>query len=73
MTGRLTRHFKANEFEYFIQDSWRVKPNLTLTFGIRHTILQTPWETSGQQATPTIDTHTWFMQREISGTAGPGV
>ena len=66
----LARHFKANEFEYFIQDSWRVKPNLTLTFGMRHTILQTPWETSGQQATPTIDTHTWFMQRESAALQG---
>ncbi len=66
----LARHFKANEFEYFIQDSWRVKPNLTLTFGMRHTILQTPWETSGQQATPTIDTHAWFMQRESAALQG---
>jgi hypothetical protein len=51
------RHFKGNEFEYFIQDSWRPLPNLTLTFGLRHTILQTPYESKGQQVTPTIDTH----------------
>ena len=64
------RHFKANEFEYFIQDSWRPLPNLTLTFGIRHTILQTPYETRGQQVTPTIDTHAWFTQREASALQG---
>ncbi len=66
----LTRHFKANEFEYFLQDSWRVRPNLTMTFGIRHTLLQTPYETSGQQVTPTIDTHAWFTQRETSAQQG---
>ena len=64
------RHFKANEFEYFIQDSWRATANLTLTFGIRHTILQTPYETKGQQVQPTIDTHTWYTQRELSALQG---
>lgn len=66
----IDRHFKSNEFEWYVQDAWRVKPNLTLTFGLRHTILQTPYETKGQQVTPTIDTHTWFMQRESAALAG---
>ncbi len=66
----IDRHFKANEYEYYIQDSWRPMANLTLTFGLRHTILQTPFETKGQQVTPTIDTHTWFMQREIAAQQG---
>ena len=64
------RHFKGNEFEYFIQDSWRPLPNLTLTFGLRHTILQTPYESKGQQVTPTIDTHAWFTQREAAALQG---
>ena len=28
----LNRQFKNNEFEYYVQDSWRVRPRLTLTF-----------------------------------------
>jgi hypothetical protein len=66
----LTRHFKANEYEYYLQDSWRPKPNLTLTFGIRHSLLGTPYETTGQQITPTIDTHTWYEQRESAAVQG---
>jgi hypothetical protein len=66
----LTRHFKANEFEYYLQDAWRPMPNLTITFGIRHSILQTPWETTGQEITPTIDTHTWYLARESAALAG---
>ena len=66
----IDRHFSANEFEWYVQDSWRVRPNLTVTFGLRHTILQTPWETKGQQVAPTIDTHTWFTQREIAAQKG---
>jgi len=64
------RHFSANEYEYFLQDSWRPVPNLTLTFGIRHSLLQTPHETSGQQVAPTIDTHAWFLQREAAAQQG---
>ncbi len=64
------RAFSANEYEWFIQDSWRVMPNLTITFGLRHTILQTPWETKGQEVTPTIDTNTWYKKRESAAQAG---
>ncbi len=66
----IARHFSANEFEYYLQDSWRVSPKLTLTFGLRHTILQTPWETKGQQVAPTIDTHAWFTGREAAAQQG---
>ncbi len=66
----IDRHFKANEYEWYVQDSWRARPNLTVTFGIRHTILQTPWETKGQQVAPTIDTHDWFTQREAAAQKG---
>jgi hypothetical protein len=66
----VTRHFRSNEFEYYLQDAWRPLPNLTITLGLRHTILQTPYETSGQEVTPTIDTHAWFYQREAAAQQG---
>jgi hypothetical protein len=66
----ITRHFKTNEFEYFVQDSWRVRPNLTVTFGMRHTILQTPYETKGQEIAPTVDTHEWYLQRGAAAAKG---
>lgn len=66
----LNRHFVANEFEWYAQDAWRVQPNLTLTFGIRHTLLQTPYEANGQQVAPTIDTHAWYLQRESAAQTG---
>lgn len=64
------RHFKANEYEGFVQDAWRIRPNVTITVGLRYTYLQTPWETSGQQVTPTIDTDTWYKKRETEAQAG---
>jgi len=66
----LDRHFKANELEWYVQDAWHALPNLVITFGIRHTLLQTPYETHGQEVVPTIDTHTWYQQRETSALQG---
>ncbi|MGC2403417.1 MAG: TonB-dependent receptor, partial [Acidobacteriaceae bacterium] len=66
----INRHFKANEFEWYAQDSWRARPNLTITFGVRHTILQTPYEENGQQIAPTIDTDAWYKQRNIAALQG---
>jgi len=66
----INRHFRANEFEYYLQDSWRVRPNFTVNFGLRHTILQTPYETNGQEITPTIDTNKWFLERGTAAAQG---
>lgn len=66
----IARHFKANEYEWYLQDIWKPTPRLTVTFGLRQSLLQTPWETSGQQVAPTIDTHTWYEQRETAALQG---
>ncbi len=64
------RSFRTNEFEYYLADTWRVTPKLTLTYGIRHTLLQTPYERNGQQVAPTIDTDAWYRGRETAALAG---
>ncbi len=66
----IERHFKSNEFEYYVQDSWRARRNLNIIFGLRHTILQTPYETHGQQVSPTVDTHEWFLKRGAAAALG---
>ena len=66
----LARNYLSHEFEYYLQDSWQALPNLTITFGIRHVFLQPPYETSGQQLQPTIDTHQWFVNRYTQAAHG---
>ena len=66
----INRHFKANEFEYFLQDAWRITPTLTVTYGVRHSLLQAPYETKGQQIAPTIDTRQWFLKRGAAAAKG---
>lgn len=64
------RHFVAHEFETYVQDSWRVKPNLTVTYGLRWTVLQPPYEKNGVQVAPTISLNNWFNQRAQTMLAG---
>jgi hypothetical protein len=51
------RHFRAWETEWYVQDVWHVKSNLTVTAGLRYTILEPPYETTGTQAAPNISIH----------------
>lgn len=60
-----TRHYLSNEFEYYLQDTWKVKSNLSLTFGLRHSLLQVPYERNGQEVSPTISVKDWFDTRGV--------
>jgi hypothetical protein len=64
------RHFVSHEFETYAQDSWRARPNLTVTFGLRWTLLQPPYEKNGVQVAPTISLNNWFKQRQQSMLSG---
>lgn len=43
----LTADIMDNQFEYYAQDTWRVKSNLTLTYGIRHSFFRQPTDANG--------------------------
>lgn len=66
----VSRNYRANEFEYFLQDTWHPRSNLSIIVGMRHTILQTPYETNGQQVSPTINMDKWYKQRESAALQG---
>jgi hypothetical protein len=59
----LTRRFGADEYEFYAQDSYRIKPNLTINYGLRYSLFSPPWETNGTQVTPTISLGKWFQER----------
>jgi hypothetical protein len=66
-TGTLIpRHFKANELEFYAQDAWRATANFTVTYGLRYTLLQPPYETHGNQVTPDPGLGDFFQQRAIA-------
>jgi hypothetical protein len=64
------RHFLAHEFETYIQDSWHATPQLTLTYGLRYSLLQPPYETTGTQIAPSISLENFFQSRSAAMLAG---
>jgi hypothetical protein len=62
--GASVRRFRQREWGFFAQDSWRARPNLTLTGGLRYE-LQLPFEVrSGVYNTTTVN--------DLYGVSGPG-
>jgi hypothetical protein len=68
----LKRRYAADEYEFYVQDSWRVRKNLTVNYGLRYSLLSPPWETSGTQVAPTISLGKWFQQRQLNMQHGIG-
>ena len=59
----IKRRYAADEYEFYGQDSWRVKPNLTVTYGLRYGLYSPPWETNGLQVAPNVPLGNWFDVR----------
>jgi hypothetical protein len=58
----VNRHYGLNWYEFYAQDTWRMKPNITLTYGLRWSFFPAPWETNGLQTSPTVGLGTQFNQ-----------
>jgi len=51
----INRRYAINDYEFFGQDTWRVTPRMTLTYGLRWVLEAPPYETSGYQVAPCIE------------------
>ena len=56
------RNYGLEWYEFYGQDSWRIKPNLTATFGLRWSLFPPPWEVNGYQASPDVNLGQQFDQ-----------
>ena len=65
-----TRNFATQAYEGYFQDSWRVRPHLTLTFGLRYSLEKPVYETQGFEAQPEVPLGTYFEQRLAAAAAG---
>ncbi len=57
------RKFKTNEYEFYLQDSWRATRSLLLTFGLRYSNTQVPYEANGLQVDTTTPLDSYFAER----------
>jgi len=61
-TGK-KRDFNYNEFEFYAQDSWKIRSDLTMTYGLRYLFHTVPYEINGFQSTPSVNENAYLAAR----------
>ena len=64
------RDFHYNEYEFFVQDSWKLRTDLTVTYGLRWNFHSVPFESNGFQSVPTVFEQELFGNRQQAALAG---
>jgi len=64
------REFETREYELYAQDSWRIRPTLTVTGGVRWSLDDPLTETNGYQAMTTTSLGGFFEERQASSQKG---
>ena len=67
----VTRNFISNSPEFYVQDAWKARPNLTITAGLRYSIYGVPYEANGVEVVPQTSLNQYFAQR--NGAAALGI
>lgn len=64
------RSFATEEYEGYFQDSWRMRPNFTLNYGVRWSTSTPVYERNGLQVVPNVNLTDYFNQRVESSFNG---
>jgi hypothetical protein len=64
------RSFATQEYEAYVQDSWRMRPNLTLNLGVRWSTSTPVYEKNGLQVVPNVNLTDYFNKRVESANNG---
>jgi len=64
------RRFRYYQTEVYASDSWKVNPQLTLTYGLRYSLYSVPYETLGAESSPNVSFADYFGARVKQSSAG---
>jgi hypothetical protein len=59
----IVRHWSTDTYNFFVQDTWQARHNLTLSYGLNYQLMTPITETAGQEVAPNVNIGTWFNQR----------
>lgn len=65
-----TRNFATQAYEEYFQDSWKIRPHLTLTMGLRYSLERPVYEKKGFEVQPTVPLGTYFEKRLAAAAQG---
>ncbi|HWC76595.1 MAG TPA: hypothetical protein VG778_03995, partial [Blastocatellia bacterium] len=66
----VSRKFATEEYDVYAQDSWKVRPNFTLTYGLRYGVSRPVYEATGLQVKPTTSLGGYFERRKAEALLG---
>ncbi|MDE3181545.1 MAG: carboxypeptidase regulatory-like domain-containing protein [Acidobacteriota bacterium] len=64
------RNWATGNYNFFAQDTWRLRHNLSITYGLNYQLMTPLTETSGQEVIPTVNMGDWFNQRAADAKKG---
>lgn len=64
------REFRTEEYDFYVQDVWKIRSNLTLTAGLRYGLSRPVYEANGYEVKPTISLSEIFERRRTGAANG---
>jgi hypothetical protein len=65
-----SREFRTEEYDFYFQDSWKIRPNLTFTYGLRYGISTPVYEKNGFEVKTTVPLSEFFEARRAASLQG---
>jgi hypothetical protein len=62
------RNFATDEYDFYFQDSWKLRKDLTLNVGVRYGLSRPVYETNGFEVKPNIAAEE-YLRRRIAGSS----
>lgn len=64
------REWATEEYDFYAQDVWKFRPNVTFTLGLRYGLSRPVYETQGFQVAPNIPLQDYFARRLAAAQQG---
>ena len=65
-TARPVGEFRYNQLEFYVQDTWKVTREFTVTLGVRMGLEPPVHEVNGQQASTNLPLAAWLLLRGVN-------